>query len=84
MIQSTRCKFVCSSIEPQEYSDTSKVKFETRYCPEVPDDERYTKYTPWGEMVVGISNPNALALLEVGKAYYIDVRPVDQLSPDHA
>lgn len=74
-MHATRCKFVCTAIEPQPYSDSSKVTLEARYCPEVPDDVRFTKATPWGSMSVGISNPEALKLFEVGKAYYVDVVP---------
>lgn len=76
----TRCKFNLISVEPVPYSDppTSKFRFETRYCPEVPEDIRFTKWTPWGEMVVSISNPVVLKEFEVGKDYYVEIFPTEE------
>lgn len=74
-----RCKFVCVSKTPIEHSldNTHKVAFEARYHPETPEDQRFTKATPWGTLDVAISNPTAIASLEVGKAYYLDLSPVE-------
>jgi len=74
-----RCKFVCTDKAALEGSldGTHKVKFEARYHPETPEDQRFTKATPWGSLDVSISNPTALAALEVGKAYYLDLSPAD-------
>lgn len=31
----------------------------------------FGKYTPWGECVMGITNPNALDFFKPGKKYYV-------------
>ena len=74
-----RCKFVCESKTPIEHSidGAHKVRFDARYHPETPEDQRFTKATPWGTLDVAISNPTALAAIEVGKAYYLDLCPAD-------
>lgn len=73
----TRCKFVCSKIEDNMGHETSRVVyFETRYCPEVEEDIRFTKYTPWGNMRVCIDNPVVLEQLKEGKEYYIDISSI--------
>lgn len=41
----------------------------------IPENERYHKYTPSGELKIFIDNPAALAQFEMGKFYYIDFTP---------
>lgn len=55
----------------------NQVYFETQYDPTVPEDQRFTVATPWGNMMQAIDNPAAIAQLEVGKAYYIDISPAE-------
>jgi len=74
-----RCKFACTDKRPsyEGATDNFTFKFEARYHPETPEDERFAKWTPSGKMEVTISNPAALAAIEVGKAYYLDLIPVE-------
>lgn len=74
-----RCKFRCKAIEPQEGMDPpqSKVTFTAEYDQNLPEDQSFSKWTPAGEFWAIISNPRALAALEVGKRYYIDLSPAD-------
>jgi hypothetical protein len=74
-MNSTRCKFECTDIKDTSSPGlpSASVTLQARYCPEVPDDVRFSKYTPWGEMKVGISNPDAIPMFEVGKQYHIDI-----------
>jgi hypothetical protein len=40
-----------------------------------PENVRFTKATPWGEIKLGIDNPAALDAFEVGKQYYVNFSP---------
>lgn len=74
----TRCKFRCVSSEPQfEGSEGRKVVLETQYDQSLPEDQSFTRATPWGRMEVLIDNPAALAAMafEPGKCYYVDLTP---------
>ncbi len=64
-----RAKMRCASIEDNQ------VKFDTQYDEDTPENQRFTKYTPWGSIEMGIDNPAALEQFEVGKNYYIDFSP---------
>lgn len=56
----------------------STVDFTTVYEPdEKKNDEnaRFTTATPWGDIRLGINNPEALKQFEVNKEYYVDFTP---------
>jgi hypothetical protein len=40
-----------------------------------PENVRFTKATPWGEIKLGIDNPAALEQFQVGRQYYVDFTP---------
>ncbi len=44
----------------------------------IPEDRRFQKATPWGEISLHIDNPTAVEALKIGKPYYIDMIPVEQ------
>lgn len=71
-----RCKFVVAAIEDTLSPDTKAVTFVTRYDPNLPEDQRFTRWTPSGSMQVMIDNPRALAELKLGESYYIDITKV--------
>lgn len=77
---SVRCKFRCAAITDIPVdggpSTTKQVVFNTEWDPTIPEDERFTKATPWGNLDIYIDNPAAIAELEVGKFYYLDLTPV--------
>lgn len=67
-----RAKVTCTSLEG------NAVSFDTVYeTNEQKDKEnaRFTKATPWGQIKLGIDNPDALSQFEVGKQYYVDFTP---------
>ncbi len=39
------------------------------------ENKSFAKYTPSGEITLGITNPDAIGFFELGKAYYIDFTP---------
>ena len=56
----------------------SEVHFTTVYEPDsAKQDEnvRFTTATPWGDIRLGINNPEALKQFEVNKHYYVDFTP---------
>lgn len=69
-----RAKVMCESIEG------NAVSFHTVYETDEqkgadPENVRFTKATPWGNIKLGIDNPAALNQFEVGKSYYVDFTP---------
>jgi hypothetical protein len=71
-----RAKFRCASVET--YAQTSghrNYRFSAMYDPEVPEDQRYAKYTPTGSLTITVDNP--AVNFEPGKDYYLDFTPVD-------
>lgn len=42
------------------------------------ENKSFAKYTPNGEISLGITNPNAIEFFELGKAYYIDFSPAPE------
>ena len=69
-----RAKVRCSSL------GANQVKFDTVYEPdETKDTEnaRFTKATPWGNISLGIDNPDALSQFKEGNYYYVDFHPAD-------
>lgn len=71
-----RAKFRCNSVE--HYGPTSPETARTfRFTPvtasEVPEDRRFSRYTPSGELVMRVDNP--AVEFEVGGFYYVDFTP---------
>lgn len=71
-----RAKVTCESIEG------NAVKFHTVYETDEqkgadPENVRFTKATPWGNISLGIDNPVALEQFAVGKSYYVDFSPAN-------
>lgn len=67
-----RAKVTCTSLEG------NAVGFDTVYEPDgSKNDEnvRFTKAAPWGQIKLGIDNPDALGQFKVGEVYYVDFTP---------
>jgi hypothetical protein len=75
----TRAKFRCACVE--DYGVNKKVKLTV--VGGLPDegpnheDNRFTKYTPCGEIWMTIDNPAASVQFEAGKHYYVDFTAAD-------
>ena len=70
-----RAKLVCSRIEKHHYRlDTvySWIYFHAEYDTAIPEDQRFQKATPTGEIKMQIDNPAALEFFKPGNAYYVD------------
>lgn len=69
-----RAKFRCSE------KNQSESGFNLLFRPVTggsPENERFYKYTPGGELTLSTINELAAAGFEVGKAYYLDFTPAD-------
>ena len=73
---SIRCKFVCVAIEDNGSPRSKRVTLSTQYDTAIPEDRRFTRWTPTGRIEVVIDNPEAVAQLAEGRAYYVDLTPV--------
>lgn len=70
----TRAKFHCTSVEtfdasPEEGQRT--YRFGAVYDDSVPEDQRYARFTPSGELRIAVTNPSVS--FEVGQSYYLDI-----------
>lgn len=72
-----RAKFEVVSITDKGANNPKVVKLAARYDMSIPEDRRFQKATPWGEIELHIENPTALAQLQIGKGYYIDLTPIE-------
>lgn len=72
----TRAKF--QLIREERYANTGQVKyfFQARYDDTIPEDVRYAKYTPCGELWINVDNPNVD--FGLGVEYYLDFTPVPE------
>lgn len=73
-----RAKFRCNSVEfygdPDNPDAARNYVLQAVYDTSSPENERFTKATPWGELKMRVDNP--AARLEVGQFYYVDFTPV--------
>lgn len=76
-----RAKFVVTAITDQGQHSPKVVKMTPQYDMSIPEDRRFQKATPWGEINLHIDNPIAVEQLKLGKAFYIDMSPVEEPAP---
>lgn len=74
-----RAKFKVTAIEYYHYSPGSaRVKLSAIHDTTTPENERFSKATPSGELSMMIDNPPAVQEFQLGKSYYLDFT----LAPD--
>ena len=73
-----RAKFRCNSVEQFDTTGSGmrSFRFSAVYDDGVPENERYAKYTPSGELRIAVDNPNVT--FEPGKSYYLDFSSVEE------
>lgn len=71
-----RAKFAVISVETFENGD-SQVRLSPRYDESIPEDRRFSKATPSGELKMYINNPPVVEELKPGRQFYIDLTPID-------
>lgn len=79
-MQTTRCKFRLTKIScyksDVKSDETKTYTFTAQYDPTIPDDLRFARYTPNGEVTITVDNPAAAALFVHGADFYFDISPV--------
>lgn len=76
----TRAKMTLTSIVPNTYATGKEamVNFQCQYdSTNSPEDNSFSKYTPFGNASFSITNEAVLENLEVGKKYYFDIIEVN-------
>ena len=68
---SVRAKMVLTAVTDFNWGGKS-LRFSTQYDASIPEDQRFQKATPSGEISMQVDNPAALAQFALGKAYYVD------------
>jgi len=61
---------------PSSPSNT-KVVFRAEYDETIPEDRRFARATPNGTFEMWVDNSDALAQLELGRQYYLDLTPAE-------
>lgn len=78
-----RAKFQCCAITHISYNTgTTIYKFSAMYDPNLPEDQRYAKYTPAGSVEITVDNPGVA--FDLGKSYYLDFTPADETTDQTA
>lgn len=73
----TRAKFRCVSVEIFGTAPDAQrnFRFSAVYDESVPEDQRYARYAPVGNLQITVTNPNVS--FDLGKSYYLDFTPVE-------
>ncbi|KNC91285.1 hypothetical protein [Trabulsiella odontotermitis] len=71
-----RAKFCCHFIKKYDGNKSQTVHM-SAVIDDTPENKKWSKYTPSGELQMHISNPDALDQFEQGKEYYIDIQPAE-------
>lgn len=73
--QTVRALFRCTEVTHTKHApnadESRRFKFQAMYDDRVPEQARYAKYTPSGELTITVDNP--AVQWETGKFYYLDV-----------
>lgn len=72
------CKFECVGVRPSDGDpDTSEVSMTTSYDPDAPEDTKFSRFTPWGDLSFGVSNPALEGFFKPGQRYLITIEPAE-------
>lgn len=74
MPEKVRAKFKCICKTPLD--DGAEVVMEAVTSGN-PENDSFFKYTPMGQLTMGVVNPIAAEQFEVGKEYYLDFTPAE-------
>lgn len=77
-----RAKFCVVAVNAVPWSEDAKeIVLEPRYDPTLPEDQKYSKYTPSGRITMVVDNPPAAAQLPLGKILFVDFTPAEPEAP---
>lgn len=69
-----RAKFCCMEMTQICGFSGARYKFTPRYDQDIPEDRRFAKASPCGELWINVDNP--AVSFEIGTFYYLDFTPV--------
>jgi hypothetical protein len=70
-----RAKFVCRAIDKTEgHTPHESVRFEA-VTADTEENKTWSKYTPWGELRMSITNPAAFGRFAVGQEIFVELTP---------
>ena len=75
-----RCKFTVTKVRLIPYSSDLgevAVTLEAKYDSEDTEDTKFSLFTPIGEMSFIVNNPNVVPEMVEGRAFYVDLTPVE-------
>lgn len=72
-----RAKMCLTSVRNYVGWAAKSLEFSCEYDQSIPEDQRFAKATPNGQLTILVDNPAALEKFELGKSYYLDFTPVD-------
>ena len=75
-MSNVRCKFTVTSVTHYQ-GEAKRITLTPQYDPELPEDQRFSKYTPSGSLEMTVDNPSVVEALQIGKAFYLDLVPVE-------
>jgi hypothetical protein len=83
-----RAKFTVSQIRQHYWNNgkeviagSTEVVLAPQYDTSIPEDQRFAKATPSGEIRMLIDNPAAVEYLKPGEAFYVDFTAVPKAEP---
>lgn len=77
------CKFTVTSITPDGSNpDMKHIRMDARYDESLPEDRRFSKWTPNGSLTLTITNPAANEQIVVGREFYLTLMPcIEAMTP---
>lgn len=82
-----RAKFTVTQVRQHYYNNGkeavkagTEIVLTPQYDTSIPEDQRFAKATPSGELRMMIDNPSAVEYLKAGEAFYVDFTAVNQVT----
>jgi hypothetical protein len=72
-----RAKFRLTSIQQHANMAGKTYRFQPQYDTSIPEDQRYSKYTPSGELQLYVDNPAVEEQWPIGSDFYLDFTPAE-------
>ena len=76
-----RCKFQLQEVH-HLMGDLRRYIFRPQYDPDIPEDQRFHRYSPWGEFSISVDNPAVHQHYVLGAHYYFDSTPVSAVASE--
>lgn len=71
-MSSVRGKFRLVEVAELDWNDTARKLTFQAVCNDTPENKRFHKYTPTGQISMVVDNPEAMKNFQLRKEYYVD------------